>query len=123
MQKLKCLWDELARRHREIPGQPPPSGFQLFNRIADDLTRMLAEKPRPASGNYQVEGSIVQPSHCGECRTSGLQHFFTSWRTGERLCEKCFQGRMAGSDDRLKKQGRTGGTTGGSDDGASLGAH
>lgn len=96
MRNLKALWDDLARHHKEPPGKPKPSGFQLFNRVTDDLRRMLAEQSRPYRLKLSVDSSAVQPSVCGQCGATDLMHFFTSWKTGQTLCERCFKEQMAG---------------------------
>jgi hypothetical protein len=91
MLNLKVLWDDLAKRHQEPAGKPKPSGFQLFNRVTDDLRRMLAEHSRPYRLKLSVDSSAVQPSACGQCGATDLLHFFTSWKTGQTLCERCFK--------------------------------
>lgn len=100
MLDLKALWDDLAQRHRGGSGRSKPSGFQLFNRVADDFTRTLAgrdkDQLRPHLRNRATDGAAALPSSCVECGAGGLQHFFTSWSTGETLCARCFQERIAG---------------------------
>lgn len=105
MLDLKVLWDELARRHRNSPGRPRPSGFQLFNRVADDLARTLPQIDAEALRELdQLRGSCSgSPAICSRCGAGNLQHFFTSWRTGEMLCATCFQERKAGTGDLQKK--------------------
>ena len=107
MLDLQILWDDLARRHKSAPGQPKPSGFQLFNRVADDLARTLVERERHPSRqellNHPTNRSAMYSSICGDCGIRGLQHFFTSWRTGGTLCARCLQERMAGPGNLLKQ--------------------
>jgi len=63
MRDLKSLWDELAARHRGNATTPRPSGFQLFNRVADDLARTVAGSSRVCSQTQPAELFAIQPSN------------------------------------------------------------
>lgn len=105
MLDLHALWDDLARRHKSTPGKPRPSAFQLFNRVADELERTLLQIDVEALRELdQLQGSFSgSPAMCTECGAGNLQHFFTSWRTGETLCANCFRERKPDTGDLLKK--------------------
>jgi len=105
MPDLHALWDELARRHKSATGQPKPSGFQLFNRVADELARTLPQMAAEALRELdQLQGSFSgSPAICTGCGAGNLQHFYTSKVQGETLCARCFQERMAGPRNLLKK--------------------
>lgn len=105
MLDLQVLWDELACRHKNTPGQPKPSGFQLFNRVADELARTLPQTAVEAQRELdQLQGSCSgAPANCTGCGAGNLQHFYRSKVQGETLCATCFQERKAGARDLLKK--------------------
>ena len=105
MLDLRDLWDDLARRHKSTTGQPKPSGFQLFNRVADELARTLPQMATEALRELdQLQGSCSgSPAICTGCGEGNLQHFFTSKVQGETLCATCFQERTAGPRDLPKK--------------------
>ena len=105
MQDLHVLWDDLARRHKSTPGQPKPSGFQLFNRVADELARTLPQMAAEALRELdQLQGSCSgSPAICAGCCAGNLQHFYTSKVEGETLCATCFQERKADTGDLLKE--------------------
>ena len=69
MLDLQVLWDDLARRHKSTPGQPKPSGFQLFNRVADELARTLPQTGAEALRELdQLQGSFSgSPAICTGC--------------------------------------------------------
>ncbi len=106
MLDLQVLWDDLARRHKSAPGQPKPSGFQLFNRVADELTRTLPRMAVEALRELdQLQGSFSgSPVICTGCGAGDLQRFYTSKVQGETLCARCFQERMAGPGNLLKQE-------------------
>lgn len=105
MLDLHVLWDDLARRHKGTPGQPKPSSFQLFNRVADELAQTLPQIAAEALRELdQLQGSCSgAPAICTACGAGNLQHFYTSKVEGETLCATCFQERKAGTGDLLKK--------------------
>lgn len=105
MLDLQVLWDDLARRHKSTPGQPKPSGFQLFNRVADELARTLPQIAAEALRELdQLQGSFSgSPAICTGCGAANLQHFYTSKVQGEMLCATCFHERKAGTGGLLKK--------------------
>jgi hypothetical protein len=102
---LQVLWDDLVRRHKSTPGRPKPSGLQLFNRVADELTRTLPQTAADALRELdQLQGSCSgSPAICTGCGAGNLQHFFTSKVLGETLCATCFQERKAGTGDLPRK--------------------
>ena len=105
MLDLQVLWDDLARRHKSTPGQPKPSGFQLFNRVADELARTLPQIAAEALRELdQLQGSCsASPAICTGCGAGNLQHFYTSKVQGETFCATCFQEGKAGTGDLPKK--------------------
>lgn len=105
MLDLHVLWDDLARRHKSTSGQPKPTGFQLFNRVADELARTLLQIDIEALRELdQLQGSFSgSPAICTGCGAGNLQHFYRSKVEVETLCATCFQERKAGTGDLLKK--------------------
>ena len=98
---IKALWNEMARRHQRDPDNRAASRFQVFNRTADDLARLLTHVDSSSSGSsrlWPLEGppiasSPIRPATCADCGDRELEHFYTSKCGGDVLCSGCFQRR------------------------------
>lgn len=95
----RALWKALAQAQRDRSPDEPPSGFQVFNRAADEMTRVLAERSSGDDARYEEGGdwrgprvSVTRPS-CSECGASNLEHFFSLQAVGATLCVPCFRRR------------------------------
>jgi hypothetical protein len=99
---LQRLWKDLYRRHQGDGEKPVPSRFQLFNRVADDLTRALSQIDSEALTELdQLRGSsTVVRALCAGCGAQDLEHFYTSWRARETLCADCFRKRVGRVNQR-----------------------
>lgn len=92
----KALWQQLAQAQRDRSTQERPNGFQMFNRTADEMARVLAERLAAADALCGEDGesrgprvAVTRPS-CFECGASNLEHFFSLRAMGSVLCATCF---------------------------------
>ncbi len=92
----QALWKELAQAQRDRPTEDRPNGFQMFNRTADEMARVLAERLAAAEalcgddGEWRGPRNSVKRPSCSECGASNLEHFFSMRALGSVLCPTCF---------------------------------